>query len=371
MNFLLKIYVGCLRVVYFFMKIFPAQNKVVMITRQSNETPDDFELLGKELGEKHEVVYLCKTLDGGVKSTITAKISYGGHMMRQIYHLATARVCILDSYCPAVSILNHKKSLTVVQIWHSIGTMKKFGYTSLGKAEGRNTEIARIMRMHKNYSFAVCSGKAYAEHLAKGFGMPVEKIKIFTLPRVDLLKSKEYEKKTREKIFERYPELKERKNVLYAPTFRKNEKEMNKKVNELVKNFDFEKYNLIVKMHPLSKTKIKNTKVICDMEFSTFEMLFVADKMISDYSCVVYEAGVRGIPLYFYDFDLEKYLEARGLAIDYDELPGFKEKSGAKLVKDLEKKYDMKTLEKFIDKYVENTDDCTVKLAREIEKYLP
>ena len=38
-------------------------------------------------------------------------------------------------------------------------------------------------------------------------------------------------------------------------------------------------------------------------------MLFVADYVISDYSCIVYEAAVRDIPLYFYNYDMEEYIK--------------------------------------------------------------
>ena len=291
-------------------------------------------------------------------------------MFVQMYHLATSKVCILDSYCPTVSILKHKKSLTVIQIWHSVGTMKKFGYGILDKKEGSNFKVAQTMKMHKNYNVIYASSDAYKEHLSIGFKAPTSIMKTFTLPRIDLLKDKKYEEKTKKKIYKKYPVLKNKINILYTPTFRKNEKEFNKYLNKLVDALNLDKYNLIVKMHPLSKTKIKNKKVIVDKNFSSFDMLFVADKLISDYSCIIYEAAVRNIPLYFYNYDIEEYIENRGLAINYDELPGFKEKEAKKLVKDLEKEYDQKYLKKFIKKYVTNTKECTNKMIKDIEKYM-
>lgn len=368
--FILKIMLPCLNIIYFFIKLFPVQNKIVMISRQSNNVGLDFKLLGDELGKNHKVVYLCKTLDGGVKSKFKTRIIYFFHMFRQMYHLATSKVCILDSYCPTVSVLNHKKKLTIIQIWHSVGSMKKFGYTVLGKKEASNMEIAKIMKMHQNYSFICASSENYVDHVASGFGVDKDKIKIYTLPRIDLLKDKNYEQKIKNKIYNNYPELKNKQNIVYAPTFRKDESEFNKYLSKLVDSFDFNKYNLIVKLHPLSKVVVKNKKVIVDKEFSTFDMLFITDKLISDYSCVIYEAGVRNIPLYFYNYDIDKYLDVRGIAIDYDELPGFAEKDASLLVKDFEKEYDMKYLEKFIKKYVSNTNDCTKRMVLKIEEYM-
>ena len=102
----------------------------------------------------------------------------------------------------------------------------------------------------------------------------------------------------------------------------------------------------------------------------TFDMLFVADYVISDYSCIIYEAGVRNIPLYFYNFDFKSYKTKRGLALNYDELPGYTSSNPNELIKSLEKEYDMKYYKKFMKKYVENTKDCTKKVVEIIEEYM-
>lgn len=367
---ILKILKSILNIIYFFLKLLPTQNKIVMISRQSNRINLDFKLLGDNLGKKYKVVYLCKTLEGGVKSNTKTRISYGFHMIRQMYELATSKVCLLDSYIPTVSILKHKKRLIVIQLWHSIGTMKKFGWGILDKKEGSVANIAKIMKMHNNYDIVCASSEAYKEHLKIGFNIEREKIKIYTLPRIDLLDDKRYEKEIKTKIYKKYPQLKNKENIVYAPTFRKNEQKFNQHLNELINEFNFEKYNLIIKLHPLSKVVVNNEKIIVDKEFSTFDMLFIADKLISDYSCIIYEAGIRNIPLYFYNYDIEKYENARGLALDYNELPGFSEKEARNLVKRLDQKYDKKYLKEFINKYVKNTKNCTQKLVKEIEKNL-
>lgn len=367
---ILRILKVVLNFIYMFYKILPSKNKIVMISRQSNNINQDFKLLGEQLEKKHKVVYLCKTLKDGANAKISNKISYGFHMFRQMYHLATSKVCILDSYCPTVSILKHKKSLTVIQIWHSIGTLKKFGYTAIGKEEGSRLKIAEIMNMHKNYDVVYCSGTPYRDHLKDGFNISRDKIKIYTLPRIDLLSNVEYEEQVKEQIYKEYPVLKEKKNIVYAPTFRKDESEFNYYLEKLIENINFDKYNLILKLHPLSKVQINNENIIDDRKFSTFNMLFLADYLISDYSCIIYEAGIRNIPLYFYNYDIDKYNENRGLAIDYNELPGFKEKEAEKMVEDLEKDYDMEYLKSFIKKYVENTENCAQKMAEDIEKYM-
>ena len=251
--------------VYLPFKLLKTTKKVVMISRQSNAVNDDFLLLGKEFEEKNfNVVYLCRTLDGGVNSTLLTKISYGFHLFTQMYHLATSEICILDTYCLTVSVLNHKKSLKIVQIWHSIGTLKQFGWQIAGSGEGSSKIIAETMNMHKNYDVIYCAGSAYKDFLAEGFGVDSNKIRIFTLPRIDLLNSEKYISETKENIIKEYPVLSEKQNVVYAPTFRKNDCEFNSHFDELIKEFDFDKYNLIVKLHPLSKTEVNDIKSVCE-----------------------------------------------------------------------------------------------------------
>lgn len=365
MKIIIKIVIVILNVIYALFKLLPSKKQVLFMSRQSNNISMDFKLLGDELKKEYKVIYLCKTLDGKENAKIKTLISYGFHMLKQMYYLATSKVCILDSYIPTVSILNHKKQNTIIQMWHSNGTMKKFGYTALSKAEGTSNTYATMLKMHKNYDIILCSGEAYRDHLAKGFNVDPNTIRIYSLPRIDVLNDKKYEKDIQKKIYKKYPELKNNKkqNVIYAPTFRKDETEFGKYLNDLIDNIDTNKYNLIIKLHPLSKVETTNDKVIIDKSFSTFDMLFVADKLISDYSCVIYEAGVRNIPLYFYAYDLDNYETVRGLALDYNELPGYTEKEASKLCKSLDKKYDTKELKKFINKYVENTKECTKKIA--------
>lgn len=366
---ILKLFIFALNVAYLPFKLLKNSKKVVMISRQSNEVNDDFRLLGDELIKKgYEVKYLCRTLDGGVNSSLFTKICYGFHMFTQMYHLATSEICVLDTYCLVVSILKHKKNLKIVQIWHSIGTLKQFGWQILHRKEGSNPVIAKTLKMHQNYDVVYCAGEAYKEILAEGFNMPPEKFHICTLPRIDLLFNEEYQLNIKNEIYKKYPLLKEKPCVVYAPTFRKDESDFEKYFNELINEFDFNKYNLVVKLHPLSRVTVSDERVVFDTSFSTFQMISVADKFISDYSCVVYEAGVKGIPLYFYNYDMTIYEDVRSLTINYEDLPGFKEQKAKDLVASLEKPYDYNYLKSYIDKYIENTVNCAEKMADDIVK---
>lgn len=353
----------CLNIVYAILKLLPVRNKVTMLSRQSNIPSDEFRMIKKGINLRDKgvkVVFLCHTLDEGINATLSDKVKYGLHMFTQMFHIATSKVVILDSYCIAISILKHKKQLKVIQMWHSMGTMKKFGYTALDTKEGSKSEIAYAMKMHKNYDYLFASAESYKEHLASGFNCDIEKILTMPLPRLDLLNSDKYGRKVRERIYMEYPEFKEKPLILYCPTFRKEEEDFHKALKELMDTVDYDNYNFVVKLHPLSKVPVEEPAVTAD-GFSSFEMLFAADYVISDYSCIVYEAAVRRIPLYFYNFDMELYVGERGLALDYEhEVPGPVSGNAKEIIAAIEtKEYDMDVLKRFADKYVTPTKHAT------------
>lgn len=359
-----------LKFIYIFMKLFPTSDKIVMISSFSNQKSLDFKLLEDELKDKYKTICLCNLYDINHEYSLVYKIKYFFYSFIQMYHFATSKVCILDSYCPTVSLLNHKKSLTIIYMGSFSGILKKNGYSITNKKEGITNTKAKKLKMHHNYDIVVSSSKYSDESLMKDLNVTVDKIRHRTLPRFDLLKDSNYEKDIKRKIYDKYPQLETKQNIIYAPTYKIDKVKFLKHLNELIEEIDFEKYNLVVKLHPLMKLDIENDNIIIDYEFSTFDMLFVADKLISDYSSIIYEAGLRNIPLYFFAYNLGYYKYTRGLWIDYSILPGYTEGSAEELIKDLDKDYNMDYLKEFIDKYINDTDNCTKKMVSLISEYM-
>ena len=370
-NILVKIAIFLMKIIYFFMKLFKTQNKVTMISRQSNEMSIDFKLIKDyiESHDKYKVVILCKTLDGKEKAKLSNLFSYFFHMLKQMYHLATSKAVLLDSYCIPVSVLKHKKSLKVIQMWHSIGTMKKFGYDILDQEEGNSSKMAKLLKMHHNYTYVLCAGVGYKHDLIRQFNCDENSIRIIPLPRLDYITNENEVKKVKNRIYKDYPELKKKKNIIYVPTFRKDETELENHLNDLINNIDYNKYNLIVKLHPLSKIKINNKTVITGDKYSSLDMILVSDYVITDYSCILYEAGVINKALYFYPFDYEEYNKNRSLNIDYyKELPGTISKDAKEIIKSIENdKYDYKELERFIKKYVNYDGNSLEKIYKLVD----
>lgn len=353
-----------LKVVYFILKLFPIKkNKIVFISRQSNNPSFDFLMLKNELlkiNSNFEIVIITKKIEKGFKNYI----SYYFNLYKQMYHLSTSKVCIVDSYCIPVSILKHKKDLKIIQIWHAMGAIKKFGYQSLGKKDGRDLKLAKLMKMHENYDYVVSGSDVMIKYFSEAFNVDRDKFIVNGMPKMDYIF--ENKKVIKNKILNQYKFLKEKKNVLYAPTFRAKEEN---KFDDLVKNFDYKNFNLIVKLHPKCP-KIDNDKILTCDDFSSLELLTIADYLITDYSAISIEAAVLNIPIILYLYDYDEYLHNNGLNIDlFEELSPYVYKDYKKVIEALENKYNKKIILKFKNKYCDSdVGNYTLKLADFINK---
>lgn len=360
----IKCFILILKIIYLPIKCLKVQRKVVYISRQFNKGTLDFDWIVKDMEERYpnvKNIVLAKRMEKGIIS----KITYFFHMIVQMYHISTSKVVIVDSYCIVVSVLKHKEETKIIQIWHAISAIKKFGYQTIGKTTGTDKIIADAMCMHKNYDYVLCSSKITAKYFEEAFNIEKEKIKYLGLPRLDYI-LKEDEEKTQE-IYNTYPELKNKINILYVPTFRKFKKV---KINDVIQRIDTNKYNLIVKLHPLDKknyTYLQKDGVIYDDIFKSYDLLKMCDKVITDYSSLAMEASLLHKPLYFYIYDLKQYQEDPGLNFDFkkEKIGVYSTNSPKKIVNMLERDYDFAILENFRKRYiVKESDSYTQDLTR-------
>ncbi len=376
MKWILKVATFFLQGFYNLLKLFPTKNKITMISRQSNSETMDFKLLREEIEAEgnYQVVVLTKKLEPGLGK----KIKYMFHMIRQMYHIATSKVVILDTYCIVISILKHKKNLLVIQMWHAMGCLKKFGYSVLKSDTTTSAfdkkltveekqSLSETMKMHRGYDYIFASSEASAPHFAEAFGYGLDSMVIMPLPVVDLLLDKQYIQKKAEEIKTEYPSLKKKKTIVYVPTFRPEEQE--DKIQELIDCIDYRHYNLVVKVHPLTKLKKKDERVIWDRQFSSRDMMMVADFIISDYSAILYEAVLLKKPIYFYAYDYEEYSKTRSFYTDYQkEMPGLISASAKEIFSWIQQdKKDISKIDDFIKKYINLTDE---KVCRRITSFI-
>ncbi len=354
---IIKVFVFFIRVLYSFMKLRKTENKIVWLSRQSNEKSEDIKMLSEKISElspdTKQVFRLCRLKDESGLS-----VSYIFFILRDMWEIASAKIAITDTYSIPVSCLNHKKSLTVFQIWHALGAVKKFSLQSAGKTQGRDLGVAKAMCMHKNYDVVIAPSQKTAEFYCEAFGCKKEKIKIASLPRVDVILNGE---SRYDEFIELNPQYKNKKIITYLPTFRDDDARY---IQNLAKAFANDcEYALAISPHPLTKTE---GEFKFNGNFSTYDLAKLSYGIISDYSATSLECSLLNKPLWFYIPDYDKYKEEQGLNIDIKEEMASASFVGENELLEAVKSgtYDFDNLKRFSDKYIENKNtNNTAKLA--------
>lgn len=366
-NILLRAAAFGLRFLYLFLRPLPLNHKIVFFSRQSSEIPLDFALLAQEIREQSpetEVKFFCRKMRR--KTNI---LTYCWFILRSLYHLATASVAVTDTYSIQLCLLRPKKGQTVVQIWHAVGAVKQFSYQCLDKPGGQPASLARAMGMHRNYDYVLCTSEATADFYAQGFRMPREKILVLGMPRVDYIRQPAPE--LRERYLAQRPELAGKRLCLYLPTFRDG---VERGMEQLMAAFaGLEDAVLLIKPHPMSQITLPEA-VQVGAGWSTYDMMKVADCVITDYSAASLEASLLDKPVYLYLYDYEEYAADQGLNIDlWAELPDAAFRQAEALAGAVTAgAYDREALRRFRDRYIETAErDNTGDIARFLLEQVP
>lgn len=358
---LIKAAVSCAKFVNLTFKPLKIKDKVVIISRQADEPTLDISMLNDELAErKIETAVLTKKLNKSIKGMI----SYMIHLITQMYHINTSKVVVLDGYCILVSILPKKQEQSVVQIWHALGAIKKFGWQNIESPDGHSRAVAEAMKMHNNYDYVLAPSNITGRIFAEAFRTPKDKIILCGLPRIDFLRS--VDEGANEAIAAVYPSIVEKVNVLYVPTFRKNSE---LSLEKLVAGFDFENLNLVIKKHFLDNgdySWAEEAGAIVDTLFSSMEWLRICEKIITDYSAIAFEAAILDKDIYIYQPDADKYQNDVGLNIvlQKEDISDYVCDVEEDLFKKLKQQYKRDAVVRFREKYIEiNMGDCTGQLS--------
>lgn len=301
----------------------PRQNLVGFLSRQSNTPSEDFRRLGTACEELDgwSVAYLNRMLEGG----LGAKVSYLFHMLSEVRLLARCRICFVEGYNPTLSMLHLKSEgigsgipnttaptePVVIQLWHASGAFKKFGYQTLGTAQGRSLEDARVFHMHRNYSWVVCSGESVRGVYAEALGYPRDRVVALGRASDDALFDPAERERSRTRVKEALPALvaTDKPVVLLAPTLRRgDEPRPFDGLRAQLEGSDLaRRCELVWSDHPVVER---------DKALATSDLMRVADLVVTDYSSVVYDAAQLEIPFAFYVPDIEAYRVSPGLNAD-------------------------------------------------------
>ena len=274
--------------------------KVLFLSDSRKEMSGNFKFIYDEIHNDYEIYQYLK----GEKK----------HKREYCKHLATAHYILVDDFYPIIYAIPLRKGTELIQVWHAVGAFKTVGY-----ARNNNKDIFSLT--HKNYTGAIVSSSAICKDYAKAFGISVDKVKNTGVPRTDVFFDENYISNKKEEIYAKYPMLKDKKVILFAPTFRGDRideayYDYNQVDFEKFKNTFSDEYVCIMKMHPFVKNACEQKldssfylDLTCEREIN--DLLFITDILITDYSSVIFEASLLDIYTIFFVYDLEDYTKNR------------------------------------------------------------
>ncbi|MBR4447709.1 CDP-glycerol glycerophosphotransferase family protein [Methanobrevibacter sp.] len=225
-----------------------------------------------------------------------------------------------DNFFP-LAFMDFKDENTIVQLWHAPGASKKFG----GSVDLESREI--LSKISDNTDYLIVTSKNIIEYYSEAFQMSNDKIKPLGLPRMDYYFENHDLDKLKQDFCQKVNIPPDKKIILYAPTFRDEEK-----YNNVFDFLDLEKFNqelgseyvLALRLHPKIKNFYKedissNSRYVDVSDFeSEQELMLISDILITDYSSIMIEYSVLNKPTVFFTYDLDYYLaNERGFYYDF------------------------------------------------------
>lgn len=341
------------------------ENKVLFLEMRFTKLSNSFELIYKALEESGEYDLKCSY----VQFNFIRGREFTQRVNEMLKELATAKYVFVDDASLILSSIPLRKETVAINLWHACGAFKKFGRST---AELKFGSSAATLDKYPNYGnlthVTVSSPEviwAYEEamHLPKGI------VKATGVSRTDQFYDKEFVESRKQKLYEIMPEAKDKKVILYAPTFRGHVATASSP-----DRIDFERfcrelgneYVIVCKHHPF----VKNPPIIPEelqhfardltKYLSIEDLLCCADICISDYSSLVFEYSLFEKPMIFYAYDYDNYCDWRGFYYDYSEFtPGPVVQTEDELlnsIKNIDTQFDKQKVIDFKEKFMGSCD---------------
>lgn len=318
-------------------RAFPLRRRVVLATSHADRLSGNLAWLRDELAGREPAIpttVLARRSTSGILGSLRAVRD----ALLGAWHLATARVFVVDDYYFPMYAISPRHGTTRIQVWHACGAFKRFGY-SVGPERGFGADEAALAEfpIHRNYSLSLVSAARFAPFYAEAFRQPV---RIFSaaygIPRTDAFFDAARIARVTADLRARHGIPSERRTILYAPTFRGDDILHARSPQELdlaaLREAVGEDHVVLLRTHPFARAAAGRATGGPDLggfvidvsdEPEINDLMLVSDVLVTDYSSAIYEFSLLGRPIAFFAPDHADYERERGFYLDYErDLPG-------------------------------------------------
>ncbi len=329
-----KSYFPTMKVFYKFVRTFtPIEKDLIVfesgVGKQYADSPRNIyeEIVSRNLNYKKVWVYNSNTRFNDPNTKKIKRLS-----PEYYYYLARAGYWVNNQNFPAY--IKKRSGTTYIQTWH--GTPLKKMLFDIENIQGRDEGyLERIHGATKNWDYLISPSEYASNAFRSAFRYEGEILEI-GYPRNDLFyKTERHE--ISQKVKRKLKLPRDKKVILYAPTFRDNETASNNKFTfnlkmdlHALKEQLGEEYILLTRMHVVISNKLQIPDELADFVYNVSnypdiqELYLIADILMTDYSSVMFDFANTNRPMLFFTYDLEEYKnDVRGFYMDFEqEAPG-------------------------------------------------
>ena len=229
--------------------------------------------------------------------------------------LAQAKyVFICDTFVP-VSSGKKAAGTKVVQLCHYSGPFKKIGYAT-------EDDIPAYYKgnVFKNYDLVTASSDVYVPLLTQAMRQEAGVVQPLGVSRSDVFYDEAWVSRCRDAFYSQFPHARDKKILLWAPTFRGKAASPRSLDNEAVLQLQEQlgkDWLVLIKHHPHDDAVATNPRHRSNCAIPSDQLLPVVDLFITDYSTTVLDYLAFEKPFILYAPDLDEYENTRGFFIDY------------------------------------------------------
>ena len=284
--------------------------------------------------------------------------------MDMLKKMAMSDFIFLDDHAPVLDWLILDKDTTLVQLWHAGAGFKSSGYSRWG-----HIGCPAPYSCHRQYKYGISGSKNIAHFFSEVWGINDSQVLPTGMPRIDEYLDEAYRAKKTKELYDKYPMCKDKKVILFAPTYRGTNKANAHYPYELI---DFEQlyklcgdeYVVLFKLHPWVASdvpiadKYRDRFVDVGRYPNINDLFYITELLITDYSSNIFEYSLMKKPMLFFAFDKIQYSFSRGFHRAYEQsAPGKVCATFDEVLKAIaEKDFEYPKVEEYVEKHFDYID---------------